>query len=84
MINGHKPEQDEFNALQRQIAALQVENERLERHLQLAESRLDWLDNNATYHGGGHGGVWQFRVPLDTELPFRACLDLAMKEQVTP
>lgn len=46
--------------------------------LEKDKARLDWIEENCTYNGGGNGGVYSFRSPMDTEF-FREAIDAAMK-----
>lgn len=41
--------------------------------------RLDWLEENSTYVGGGNGGTFTFKTPADTEC-FRAAIDAAINK----
>lgn len=43
--------------------------------------RLDWLDENMCYNGGGSGGTYTFFTPADVERGMlRDAIDAAMKE----
>lgn len=40
--------------------------------------RLDWIDDNCTYVGGGNGGTYSFTTPADVETGMiRAAIDRA-------
>lgn len=44
-------------------------------------ARLDWLDENMGYSGGGSGGTYTFFTPADVECGMlRDAIDAAMKE----
>lgn len=44
-------------------------------------ARLDWLDENMDYTGGGSGGTYTFFTPADVECGMlRDAIDAAMKE----
>lgn len=44
-------------------------------------ARLDWLDENMDYSGGGSGGTYTFFTPADVECGMlRDAIDAAMKE----
>jgi hypothetical protein len=45
---------------QQQFERVEAERERLGR-------RLDWIEDHATYKGGGSGGTYTFAVHLDSE-----------------
>lgn len=43
-------------------------------------ARLDWLDENMDYSGGGSGGMYSFFTPADVECGMlRYAIDAAMK-----
>jgi hypothetical protein len=44
-------------------------------------ARLDWLDENMGYNGGGSGGTYTFFTPADVECGMlRDAIDAAMKD----
>jgi hypothetical protein len=46
-------------------------------------ARLDWLDENMGYSGGGSGGTYTFFTPADVECGMlRDAIDAAMKEGI--
>jgi hypothetical protein len=46
-------------------------------------ARLDWLDENMDYSGGGSGGTYTFFTPVDVECGMlRDAIDAAMKEGI--
>lgn len=89
MINGHKHEQDDYDALQWEIAQLQVDNERLVAD----KERLDWLENAAkkcrskwelvSSEAPAALPSWKFNVDGQSGETLRAAIDLA-KEKGTP
>lgn len=59
--------------------ACQLEQENAE--LRADSGRLDWLDENMSYVGGGDGGTYSFRTPADVESGLlREAIDAARKE----
>jgi hypothetical protein len=74
-----------------ELTCLRAENQKLwnekkwcERDVIKAEAdtaRLDWLDENMGYSGGGSGGTYTFFTPADVECGMlRDAIDAAMKE----
>lgn len=52
----------------------------LEKNDELPDTaRLNWLEENCTFQGGGDGGTFTFSTPLDTEC-FRDAIDAAMNQ----
>ena len=46
------------------------------------KERLDWLDENMSYHGGGSGGTYSFSTPADVESGLlRVAIDAAIAKQ---
>lgn len=72
----------ERDNLERENAALRAALDaqmQYQRELRADRDRLDWLDENASYNGGGSGGTWSFFSPADVE-DIRAAIDAAMRE----
>lgn len=69
-------------ALEQELAATKTLLEaqlKFLRELRADRDRLDWLDENCVYTGGGHGGTYSFSTPLDVECGMlRAAIDAAM------
>lgn len=50
------------------------------KELEMDAERIDWLDENMGYSGGGNGGYYSFFSPADLESGMlRAAIDAAMK-----